>query len=489
MNYVLGLDIGTTNIKALLLERKTGRRAGLSHISYEIDLPKSGWAECSAELWYDCCSRCIQALTSNTGITGQQIDAVAFSGQMHGLVALDENGQQIGKAILHCDTRSQVILDEFREGIGDRAFHDSLMNPAYPGFLALSLLYQRRYCPEEYKRIAHVMLPKDYLLYRFTDSFVTDYSDASGTLAFDIRTGRWSMPVLEFLGLPGNCFPQICESCGLAGYLSRAAAADTGLREGTPVFCGGGDAVMQSIGNGMLDETHGIINIGTSGQVLFYTRELKPRKNNATNTYCGCTRDAWLSMGAIMSAGSAVRWASRILREPDLNILNEKMRQVPPGCGTTLFLPQLIGERTPYLRADLRGAWLGLSLDTTSENMARAVIEGVSNALYRCYWACKENGFDAEAFYVSGGGARSELWCQILSDLFNRPMMVTAESEQAALGAAMCAEVGIGDFCEIAEAASTCISTPERIYMPNPAAFSIYQENYRRYCAAVERLL
>ncbi|MEG1944617.1 MAG: xylulokinase [Oscillospiraceae bacterium] len=479
MKYLLGLDIGTTNIKAVAVDAHTGGIAACESLTYEIETPCAKRAQYSPHKWYLNCCGCIRSLIKKSGILPNEIASIGLSGQMHGLVALDENKDEVYPAILHLDKRSGDQLKKLYAVLGQKYISETMMNAPYTGYLLASLMWLKDNEAELYARIKHVMLPKDFILQRLTGELVTDYSDASASFAFDVKKRKWASEALVKLEISEALFPKVLESCDIAGTVTKKAAEDTGLAAGTPVICGGGDAVMQALGNGVCAEGSGIINIGTSGQVLFVTDVPYENPTLSTNTFCAFSREKWVSMGAIMSAGSAFRWISNRLGERDLRDLDERIKKVPARGNKVLFLPHLNGERTPYLDPELRGVMLGFGTETTNEELAGAVMEGVCLELYLCYEVCRGIGLDADSFIMSGGGSHSRVWVQMMCDVFGKPIKVAGLSEQAAAGAAMCAGVGVGIYADIEQAAGKIARFSQTVYMPDMRAHERYADILR----------
>jgi xylulokinase len=351
----------------------------------------------------------------------------------------------------------------------------------YTGFLLCSLLWMREHEPENYRKIDRVCLPKDFLKLKLCGELSSDYSDASGTLAFDLERLEWAAPLLKKLDLPGDWFPPCFEAAAVVGRVSGAAAAETGLAEGTPVVSGGGDQVMQAIGNGAIQNGQATVNIGSSGQLCFQSGSAVANPDLTTNTLCGYGRGRWIVMGATMTAGLSLKWFNQLFAGADFQHLDAEAAALPPGAGGVLFLPWLNGERTPFVNPDLSGAFLGLSLSTGKANLARAVMEGVAFSLYQCGEVCGELGLHAAELIASGGGARSRVWLQILADLFGLPLKTAVLNEQACLGAAAAAFTGAGVFGSIAEAVSRLVAyKPERVE-PIRSHHDVYTAFYRQY--------
>ena len=375
MGYLLGVDLGTSSLKSILIT-EDGKEAASCARAYQFASPCYGYAEQNPEEWWQACCYTIRGVLAESGVRSEEIKGVSFSGQMHGAVMLDKEYRIVRPAILHCDARSAEQTETLKELLGEERIKEILMNPVYTGFLLPSLLWVREKEPENFERIAHVMLPKDYLKFRMTGEISTDYSDASATQAFDIRRNCWSEEVLRIAGIPVEWFPECLDTAASAGMVCASASEETGLSVRTSVAPGGGDQVMQGIGNGMIKEGDACSNIGTSGQISFQTG--RPIQNPLlnTNTFCGFRKGRWYTMGAIMNAGLSYKWFSGLFGQTDYDMMNREIEKVAPGSGGVIFLPYLNGERTPHLNPNISGTFAGLNLNTGRAQMARAVMEG-----------------------------------------------------------------------------------------------------------------
>ncbi|MCR4909053.1 MAG: xylulokinase [Lachnospiraceae bacterium] len=482
MSLLLGIDLGTSSLKSLIIDEH-GREIALCAMDYQFATPFNGYAEHDPKEWWDAAVKTVREALSKSGSKAEDIAALSFSGQMHGLVALDKDYNVIRPSILHCDARSAEQVACVREKFGPEKVSELMMNPVYSGFLLISLLWVRDNEPENYKKIAHVCLPKDYLKYRLTGVLSCDYSDASATLAFDVKNVKWSEKILTELDIPAEIFPPCFDTCDVVGAVTAEAAAETGLKEGTKVVAGGGDQVMQGIGNGVIRPGDAIVNIGTSGQVSFQSDAPIVNPALSTNTFCGYAKGHWIVMGAIMNAGLCRKWCRSLMdSKTPYGEIDEAVKRVAPGSGGVIFFPYLNGERTPHLNPDLSGAFIGVNLKTGSAELSRAVMEGVCFALRECIDLCGSMGLKPGSFLTaSGGGSRSLVWLQIQADIFNYPMRVTMSDEQACLGAAMAAGVGAGIFANLEEAAREVVRYKDLEVEPDAEKHSIYEEYYALY--------
>lgn len=480
MAYLMGIDLGTTNLKVIIADSTGGVRA-LCSTQYEFDSPKNGYAEQDPEVWWRACCDCIRGALEKGRLCADEIRGISFSGQMHGLVTLDEKKRVVRPAILHCDTRSTEEVAFLKELLGEELIREWVRNPIYTGFLLPSLLWVRRNEPERYRNIRFVFLPKDYLRFRMTDEIDSDYSDASATLAFDIERFRWSEKILEKAGIPDELFPDCHDTVSVTGAVTGRAAEETGLKAGTPVVCGGGDQIMQGIGNGATSPAIATVNIGTSGQVCFQSDTLAVNPELNTNLFCGYKKGRWIAMGATMNAGLSLRMYRDMFEGLDYREIDRRVRTLEPGSGGLIFLPYLNGERTPHLNPNISGMLMGLNLNTDAYRIARAVMEGVAYSLMQCLEICGGIGLKPQFLVASGGGARSEPWLHILADVFDYPIRVASVAEQAGLGAVVAAGVGTGVYHSIEEGCGAVVKYREDVVMPEETNHKRYLEYYQLY--------
>lgn len=477
MEYLMGIDIGTSSLKTMIID-ESGVIKALSIQSYQYDSPSVGYAEQDPEVWWEACILTIRDALQKSGIPSENITAVGFSGQMHGLVLLDENEEVVRPAILHCDVRSGKQVQQINERLGSDGVRELLMNPVYTGFLLTSLLWVRENEPQNYGRVRKVCLPKDYIKYKLTGEVSTDYSDASATLAFDIRNHCWSKSILELFDVSELLFPPCFDTYSKIGQVSKKAADATGLSKKTLVVSGGGDQVMQGIGSGTTEIGMVTTNIGSSGQVCFQTDKPIMNPELSTNMFCGYKKDRWIAMGAIMHAGLALKWINQILGKKSYTELDVMAGKARPGSGGVLFLPYLNGERTPHTNHDLSAMFFGCNMNTGRSEIVRSVMEGVVFALMQCMETCEKLGLQRASDIASGGGAKSPLWLQIQSDVYGLPLKVTCTEEQACLGAAIVAGVGAGSYQTIEEGCAAVVRYQKRIIVPDNENHKIYMEYY-----------
>ena len=482
--YLMGLDIGTSSAKCLLIDR-AGRVAARAGGDYPLYTPRPGWAEQEPEDWVSAAFAAVREMLAASGVAPGEIAGVALSGQMHGLVPLDGDGRVLRRAILWCDQRTQAQCDAIEAAAGGReALLERTNNVMLTGYTGGKLLWLREREPEHFARMKVFLCPKDYLRYRLTGALGMDVSEASGTGLFDTRARDWCWEVIDAVPLPRAIFPPTAEATAQAGTVTQEAAEATGLRAGTPVFYGGGDAVVQAFGSGLIRE--GLIGavIGTAGNVSMGFTRYTRNPGGKLQAFCGVTPGSYMSFGATQAAGGALRWfrdeacrdlAAEAKRQGRnaFDLMSEEAAQSPPGAGGVAFAPYLSGERCPYPDANARGVLYGMSLNTTRADMIRAVMEGIVFSLGQIVEIYRGICVP-ESVTASGGGASSPLFLRLQADIFNLPVRtVSAASEGGAYGAALLAGLGLGWYRDAAEAVS--VLREERRVEPDAASAALYQ--------------
>lgn len=451
----LGIDVSTTGVKALLIDAR-GRvisSATQAHPSYA---PQPLWSEQHPEDWYAGAVTSIRAALEAASAQGTSVAAVGLTGQMHGMVALDEQGAVVRPAILWNDQRTAEECDEIRRRVSRRRLIAISGNDALTGFTAPKILWTRRHEPDAYARIRHILLPKDYLRYRLTGAYAMDKADGSGTLLFDLAQRNWSAELLATLEIAPEWLPPTYEGSAITSAISVEAAAATGLRAGTPVVGGGGDQAAQAVGVGAVSPGVLALTLGTSG-VLFATTDapvIEP--DGRLHAFCHAVPDRWSLMGVMLSAAGSFQWLRDTLApDASFDALTAEAATASTGSDGLLFLPYLTGERTPYPDPLARGAWVGLTSRHTRAHMIRATLEGVAFGLRDMLTLMRETGLAVpDRARLSGGGARSPLWRDILASALNIELDLPAVTEGAAYGAALLAGVGAGAWPDVAAATS-----------------------------------
>ncbi len=498
MSFWLGLDIGTGGSRAIIIDSEGLVRSAASAEHAPMIQLQPTWAEQEPQDWWRAAQEATRAALASGGISGSDIQGVGLSGQMHGAVLLDSAHQVIRPAIIWCDQRSQVQADWFTERVGALRLKEITCNPALTGFTVPKLLWVRDNEPRNYEQLCMLLLPKDYVRFRLTGTFATEVSDAAGTLLLDVPKRQWSAEILDALGLEKGQLPRVAESQEPTAFINDEAAAHTGLKKGTPVVGGGGDQAAGGVGNGIVES--GIVSstLGTSGVLFAYTDAPHLDPGGRVHTFCHAVKGRWHVMAVTQGAGLSFRWfrdnlgtaeigQGRELGIDPYELLTRQAAEAPAGCEGLLYLPYLMGERTPHLDPYARGVFFGLTARHTRAHMIRAVLEGVAYSLRDGLEIFKEMGVPSEQVRASGGGGRSSLWRQIQADIFNREMVTINATEGSAYGAALLAATGTGAFASVEEACKSCIRVTDRSE-PDPVRAKIYNEYYEVYRDLYPRL-
>ncbi len=497
MAYLLGLDIGTTGTKALLIDQDGGIVARAVS-EYELATPRPNWAEQNPADWWQATCQTIQSVLAEAGGAGDEVAGLGLSGQMHGSVFLDENDEVIRPAILWCDQRTADQCEWITEQVGAEDVVAETCNPVLTGFTAPKIIWLRQNEPANYERVRKVLLPKDYVRFRLTGEYATEVSDASGTSLFNVPQRRWSDLILERIDLPRELLPDVYESPEVSGQITQTAAQATGLAVGTPVVGGGGDQAAGAVGNGIV--TTGVFSstVGTSGVVFAHLDEPLMDEQLRTHTFCHAVPDKWHVMGVVLSAGGSFRWLRDNLcrheiaqskesgRDP-YEYMTEAAADVPPGAEGLVFLPYLTGERTPYANPNAKGVFFGLTLRHTRAHIIRAVMEGVAFAMRDSFEIIRGMGVETAQVRASGGGARSKLWRQIQADVTGQAHCTINVDEGPAFGVALLASVGTGIYGSVPEACSATISVIDEL-VPNPTRTQLYEGYYHLYQELYQQL-
>ena len=462
---LVGIDVGTTGVKAIALSPEGQVLARAEH-GYPLSTPRPGWAEQDPEDWW----RAAEA--SLADLTVAPI-AIGLSGQMHGLVTLDEHDRVLRPAILWNDQRTGAESREIEARIGKERLLELTGNPALTGFTAPKLLWLRRHEPETYARIRRVLLPKDYVRLRLTGEHAIDVADASGTLLFDVGARGWSDAVLEALDVPREWLPRALESQEVSGSTAK----------GTPVAAGAGDQAASAVGVGVLGSGTTAVTIGTSGVVFAPLREFAPEREGRLHVFCHAVPGRWHAMGVMLSAAGSLRWFRDALAPGEsFERLTAEAEDVAPGAEGVIFLPYLTGERTPHADPDARAAFTGLAANHGRGVLVRAVLEGVAYGLRDSLELLADLGERPGSARASGGGARSDLWLEIVASVLGIPLERPAVEEGAAFGAAILAGVAGGAFASVAEAVEATVRIRETVE-PNSDWRRVYAEGYERFRA------
>lgn len=463
MNYLLGIDIGTSGTKTVLFDEK-GRAMASYTGEYPMAQPQNGWAEQDPAHWWQAVCDGIRAVLEKSGIDAALIRGIGLSGQMHSLVLLDEKGEVLRPSILWCDQRTAVECEEIHQKMGGEArYIEITANPALTGFTAGKILWVRKHEPEIYAKARHILLAKDYIRYKLCNVFATEVSDASGMGLLDVPNRCWSSEVLEKLEIDPNMLAKVYESPDVTGTITAEAAALTGLKEGTIVVGGAGDNAAAAVGTGVVEDGKAFATIGTSGVVFAHTNQLSIDPQGRVHTFCCAVPGAWHVMGVTLAAGQSLKWYRDNFCDGDkieaqkqgvdpYDLMTAEAAKTPIGSNRLIYLPYLMGERTPHLDPDCRGAFVGLSGMHTRYDLVRAVMEGVTFSLRDCAEILRGMGVKSDMILACGGGGSSAFWRQMMADILGCPVATTISKEGPALGVAILAGVGAGLYPSVPEA-------------------------------------
>jgi xylulokinase len=498
MTRLLGLDLGTTGAKAVVID-EAGKVVSRATEEYPLIVPRPGWSEQDAGDWWKASVKAIRMAMTLAEVDPGDIEGVGLTGQMHGLVLLDGEGKVLRNPILWNDQRTTEQCAWITEKLGgEREAIRLTCNPVLAGFTAPKLIWVRQNEPSIYSRARKMLLPKDFIRFKLTGGYATEVSDASGTSLFDVRKRRWSDEIAGELDIPSAMLPDVHESTIVTDEVSRGASDETGLRAGTPVVGGGGDQAAGAVGNGIVRP--GVISatIGTSGVVFAHTDEVKVDPEGRLHTFCHAVPGKWHVMGVMLSAGGSMRWFRDRLSSQEVqaakersidpyDLLTSEASKVPPGSEGLLFLPYLSGERTPHKDPDARGVFFGLSLRTGKGHLVRAIMEGVAFGMRDSLEIMKSMGVPIMQVRASGGGAKSELWRQIQSDIYGVELYMMEAEEGPAFGSALIAGVGVGTYGSVEEACDKAVRT-SGLVEPVPENIELYDRRYQMYTKLYQSL-
>jgi xylulokinase len=481
MTYFLGIDTSTTSSKALLVDEQ-GNVAAAASNPHTLQTPKPLWSEQDPREWWEAVSASIRSVLEKASIGGERIGAVGLTGQMHGLVLLDESGNVLRPAILWNDQRTQSQCDEIHRIVGKEKFIQITGNVALTGFTAPKILWVKENEPEVYAQAKHVLLPKDYVRYKLTGGYAMDKADGAGTVLFELKKRDWSDEVLAALDIPRSWMPKTFEGTVFTGNINEEAASLTGLKVGTPVAAGGGDQAAGAVGVGAVEPGIIGLTVGTSGVVFATTPSALIEPEGRLHAFCHAVPGMWHFMGVMLSAAGSLQWYRDTLA-PGVSFddLLKEAESVPAGSEGLQFLPYLSGERTPHPDPLAKGAFVGLTLRHSRAHMTRAVLEGVAFGLKDSFTLIQNAGLGAiTQVRASGGGTKGVLWRQILASVLNAELVTVNTTEGAAYGAALLAGVGAGAWSDAASACGACIKITGST-QPNPSDAEAYRKSYEVY--------
>ncbi len=471
----IGIDLGTSSVKLLLIN-ELGEIKKTAIREYPIYYPEAGWSEQNPEDWYEKTVDGLKELLVGCDIT--QIDGLSFAGQMHGLVILDENDRVIRPCILWNDGRTKTECEYLNSIIGREKISKYTANIAFAGFTAPKILWIREHEPENFARIKKIMLPKDYLAYKMTGVFSSDVSDASGTLLFDVEHRCWSKEMCDICGIYESMLPKVYESYESIGVLSENLKNQLGIKREVKVAAGAGDNAAAAISTGTIGEGKCNLSLGTSGTIFISSETFSVDKNNALHSFCNSDGRYHL-MGCILSAAFCNKWwMEDILETSAYENEQEKIKKL--GHNNVYFLPYLMGERSPHNNPNARGTFIGMSADTTREDMTLSVLEGVAYAFRDSLEIGRKSGIVVSRTKICGGGAKSELWIKILANVLDVHVDILEKEEGPSFGAAMLAAVAAGCYKDVAEACEKLIHVVKTI-SPDKELVDKYEQGYRKY--------
>lgn len=454
--------------------------------------PRLGWAEQDPRDWWRAACVAIEECLAKVGSGAAEIAAIGLSGQMHGLVMLDAAGEVLRPALIWCDQRTEKECREITERVGAKRLIELVANPALTGFTLPKIWWVRAHEPQIWSRARSLMLPKDYVRFKLTGARATDVADASGTLLFDVANRRWSSAMLQASELQPEILPQVFESPEITGRVSKDGAAASGLREGTPVVAGGGDQAAGAVGMGIVEPGNVSATIGTSGVVFAATSQPVVEPKGRIHTFCHAIPGRWHVMGVTQGAGLSLRWfRDQFCSGASYDALMKEAAEAPAGADGLLWAPYLMGERTPHLDPNARGALVGLTAQHTRAHVIRAILEGVAFSLRDTLTIFCELGVPVKSVRLGGGGARSSLWQQIQADIYGMRVDLIEAEEGAAYGAALLAGVGGGVWRSVEAASGTSVHVAKQVepIAKNVELMNRRYEEYRKLYRALREVV
>ena len=491
MAYLIGVDLGTSGTKTVLFA-EDGTVAASCTIEDPLYQPQNGWAEQDPLDWWNAVCGTTKAVIAKAGISASEIKGVGLSGQMHGLVMLDKSGNVLRKSIIWCDQRTAKECEEITQKVGAGNLIKITANPALTGFTASKIMWVKNNEPALYEKCAHILLPKDFIRYKLTGEFATEVSDASGMQLLDVPNRKWSDQVLDALEIDKSLLGKVYESPEITGKVTKAASDLTGLAEGTAVVGGAGDNAAAAVGTGTVFDGKAFTTIGTSGVVFAHTSKLSIDPKGRVHTFCCAVPGAWHVMGVTQGAGLSLKWfrdnfcheemiAAAGMKKDPYFLMDKQAEQIPIGSDRLLYLPYLMGERTPHLDPNCRGVFFGLSAMHTRQHLLRAVMEGVTFSQRDSVEVLREMGVSIKEMLACGGGGSSALWRQMLADVYGCPVKTVVSKEGPALGVAILAGAGTGVYSSVQDGCAAVIKTnpPQNPISQNSEEYEKFYNIYR----------
>lgn len=472
--YYIGIDLGTSSVKLILTDEE-GKIIREADSIYPLEFPKTGWSQQNPQDWLNGVEDGLQRLLD--GVESKNVAGIGIGGQMHGLVVLDENDTVIRPAILWNDARTAEETEWLNKAVGKERLTELTGNIAFAGFTAPKILWMKKNEPELFARIKKIMLPKDYLVYRFTGVHATDPSDASGTLLFDVQNKCWSKEMMEICGVDESQLPHIYESSAAVGILLPEVAARFALSDKVIVCAGAGDNAAAAVGCGIVGDGKCNISLGTSGTIFITSEKYTVDSNNALHSFAHAD-GGYHQMGCILSAASCNKWWMDIMQSEDYAGEQRDVQQL--GENNVFYLPYLMGERSPHNDTEARSAFIGMTMDTQRKEMTQAVLEGVAFAIRDCVEAAKKQGIEITESSICGGGAKSDLWKKIVANILGITLVVPKTEQGPAYGGAMLAAVSAGHFSSVSECAAKWVTLASRV-SPEKTLVEKYENKYRKW--------
>lgn len=479
MNYLIGIDVGTSATKTVLFDEKGNVVSSVSQ-EYPLYQPHNGWAEQKPEDWRDAVLKTLKEVVAESGVSGEDVKGIGISGQMHGLVMLDEAGEVIRPSIIWCDQRTGAEVEDMLSIMPRERWIEITANPPLTGWTAAKILWVRKNEPENYKRCRYILLPKDYIRYILTGEFATEVSDASGMQLLDVAGRCWSEEVLEKLDIPREWLGKMYESCQVTGQLLPEIATATGLTTDTKVVGGAGDNAAAAVGTGTVGEGACNISLGTSGTVFISSERFGVDPNNALHAFAHADGHYHL-MGCMLSAASCNKWLmDDIFQTKDYAAEQKGITLEKLGRNRVFFLPYLMGERSPINDTNARGTFIGMTMDTTRSDLTQAVLEGVAFAIRDSLEVACSLGITIQRSKICGGGAKSPLWKTIMANVLNIQLEIPESEQGPGMGGAMLAMVACGLYPTVEAACSRLVHTAETV-SPDPEIADRYEKRYQQF--------
>lgn len=490
MSYVLGIDLGTSSLKGLLMNQQ-GEIVETATASYELSHLKPGYSEQNPEDWYTACVEVFEQLNEQVEDFKDRLEGISFSGQMHSLVLLDENLEVLRPAILWNDVRTTAECDFIMSTFKDELY-DITKNRALEGFTLPKILWVQKYEPEIWSQVAHILLPKDYLRLKLTGQFHMDYSDAAGTLLFDINQKKWSTSILDQFNIPINTLPEAVEATAFVGVLKADSVANVIFTQEVKVFAGGADNACAALGAGVMDTATGMSSIGTSGVFLSYEEDGQSDYEGKLHLFNHVIPNGYYSMGVTLAAGHSLSWfKDNFASDLSFDALLDGIESIPVGSNGLLFTPYISGERTPHIDSAIRGSFIGMDASHHLKHFTRAVIEGITFSLKDSQKLMEEAAQrHFEKIISVGGGAQNKTWLQIQADIFNAPVVALSSEQGPGLGAAMIAALGLNWFDSVDACVETFVQYKEAVHpiAENVAQYEKIYPLYRKVYAQTKGL-